>query len=158
MNRNTKIVLAVAVLAAFLFAAIMAQAFFLRPETTIKLARIPAGEHDPAVWGQHYTLQYASYLKNRGMALSPTGFGGSEKVQKSVKEPEILMNFKGMPFSKDYAEDRGHPYALEDLKETRRVTPASVGACMTCKTADPTSTGTRGGNMRNCPWPTSSLA
>ena len=44
------------------------------------------------------------------------------------------MNFKGMAFSKDYAEDRGHPYSLEDLMASKRVTPASVGACMTCKT------------------------
>ena len=39
-----------------------------------------------------------------------------------------------MPFSIDYQEDRGHPYALEDLKETKRVNQTTVAACMTCKT------------------------
>ncbi len=62
------------------------------------------------------------------------------------------MNFKGMPFSKDYSEDRGHPYAVEDLKGSKRVTPASVGACMTCKTANIIDIyqGARGGVMPSC--------
>jgi nitrite reductase (cytochrome c-552) len=117
-------------------AAVVVQAFVLKPANTIKLAALPDGEYDPAVWGKHYPLQYESYLKNRDMAPSPTGFGGSEKVQKSIKEPEILVNFKGMPFSKDYTEDRGHPWAIEDLKDSKRVNASTVGSCMTCKTAN----------------------
>lgn len=134
MNKSAKIIILIIVLFAIILGAVVIQAFFLKPATTIALAKIPAGEYDPAFWGKYYPLQYRSYLKNREMAPSPTGFGGSEKVQKSIKEPEILMNFKGMPFSIDYSEDRGHPYAVDDLKESKRVTPASVGACMTCKT------------------------
>ena len=53
-----------------------------------------------------------------------------------MREPEILENFKGMAFSKDYAEERGHPYALEDIEKTKRVTPQTPGSCMTCKTAN----------------------
>ena len=128
--------LVVAGFAAVVLAAVIMQAFVLKPAHTMKLAVLPEGEYDPAVWGRHYPLEYQSYLKNREMAPSPTGFGGSVKVQKSVMEPAILMNFKGMPFSKDYTEDRGHPYAIEDLKSSKRVGPASVGACMTCKTAN----------------------
>ncbi len=128
--------LVVAGFAAVVLAAVVMQAFVLKPAHTMKLAVLPEGEYDPAVWGRHYPLEYQSYLKNREMAPSPTGFGGSVKVQKSVMEPAILMNFKGMPFSKDYTEDRGHPYAIEDLKSSKRVGPASVGACMTCKTAN----------------------
>ncbi len=124
------------IVAALIGIAIVIQAFIRKPDTHFKLADIPVGEYDPAVWGKHYPLQYESYRKNLEMSPSPTGFGGSEKVQKSIKEPEILVNFKGMAFSKDYTEDRGHPYALQDLKETKRVTPASPGACMTCKTAN----------------------
>ena len=78
------------------------QVFVRTPYKTMKIAEIPAGEYDPAVWGQHYPLEYKSYLRNKEMAPSPTGFGGSVKFQKSVKEPEILINFKGMPFSVDY--------------------------------------------------------
>ena len=114
---------------------IVFQVFMRKPVTAMKIANIPEGEYDPAVWGQHYPLEYNSYLRNKEMAVSPTGYGGSEKVQKSVKEPEILVNFKGMPFSIDYAEERGHVYALEDLKSTKRINETTAGACMTCKTA-----------------------
>ncbi len=113
----------------------LVRVFLFKPVDTLKLAAITDLEYDPAVWGKYYPLEYQSYLKNREMAASPTGFGGSEKYQKSTKEPEILINFKGMPFSKDYSEDRGHPYAMDDLKETKRIGPATPGSCMTCKTA-----------------------
>lgn len=115
---------------------ILVRVFLLPPPDTTKLAAIPDTEYDPAVWGKHYPLEYNSYLKNKDMAASPTGYGGSEKYQKSTKEPEILVNFKGMAFSKDYTEDRGHPYAMDDLKETKRIGPATPGSCMTCKTAN----------------------
>ncbi len=114
---------------------ILVRVFLLPPASTIKLADIPDTEYDPAVWGKHYPLEYKSYLKNREMSPSPTGFGGSVKDQKSIKEPEILVNFKGMAFSKDYSEDRGHPYAMDDLKESKRIGSATSGSCMTCKTA-----------------------
>jgi nitrite reductase (cytochrome c-552) len=115
---------------------VLIRIFLLAPASSVKLAAIPDREYDPAVWGKQYPLEYKSYLKNREMSPSPTGFGGSVKYQKSTKEPEILINFKGMAFSKDYSEDRGHPYAIDDLKETKRITPASPGSCMTCKTAN----------------------
>lgn len=118
------------VLVAFIFQGVIDE-----PATAEGLVKPTAGEYDPAVLGTYFPQQYKSYQKNLEMAPSPTGFGGSENVQKSLKEPEILTNFKGMPFSKDYSEDRGHPYSLQDLKASKRVTPASLGACMTCKTA-----------------------
>lgn len=102
--------------------------------STVKAANIPKGEYDPAVWGKYYPLQYQSYMKNFDMSESPTGYGGSIKVQKSDMQPELFKNFKGMPFSKDYTEDRGHSYALEDIAESKRVGPATKGACITCKT------------------------
>ncbi|OPY68174.1 MAG: Cytochrome c-552 precursor [Syntrophorhabdaceae bacterium PtaU1.Bin034] len=106
------------------------------PDPAQKIKQLPANEYDPAVWGKYYPLEYKSFQKNLEMSASPTGFGGSINVQKSLKEPEILMNFKGMAFSEDYSEDRGHPYALEDLLKSKRVTPKTPGACMTCKTAN----------------------
>jgi len=116
--------------------AVFIRIFFVEPEETVSLAVIAEDEYDPAVWGEAYPLQYSSYLKNKEMAPSPTGFGGSVNVQKSEKEPEILLNFKGMAFSKDYTEDRGHPYSLEDLSHSKRVTPATPGSCMTCKSSN----------------------
>ncbi|MDF2633890.1 MAG: hypothetical protein K0R78_764 [Pelosinus sp.] len=106
----------------------------VKPAATVKASPIPAGEYDAAVWGKVYPLQYESYQKMAESAPSPTGYGGSLNVQKSDMQPEMFTNFKGMPFSKDYSEDRGHVYAVEDLRNSKRIGPASKGACITCKT------------------------
>ena len=139
MNNKKKLLLAglgLCVLCVVILSAVIVQSFAIQPPTTVELAKLPAGEYDPAVWCRYYPLEYESYKKNLEMAPSPTGFGGSVNEQKSIKEPEILMNFKGMAFSKDYSEDRGHPYAMDDLKESKRIGPATSGSCMTCKTAN----------------------
>lgn len=119
---------------ALLFFGFVAVRVGAKPASTVKAVPIAAGEYDAAVWGKAYPLQYASYQKTADMSPSPTGYGGSLKVQKSDMQPEIIANFAGMPFSKDYAEDRGHFYAVEDLKDSKRIGPASKGACITCKT------------------------
>lgn len=106
----------------------------VKPVATVKASQIPAGEYDPAVWGKVYPLQYESYKRMAEISPSPTGYGGSVNVQKSDMQPEMFTNFKGMPFSKDYSEDRGHVYAVEDLRHSKRIGPASKGACITCKT------------------------
>jgi nitrite reductase (cytochrome c-552) len=136
MNRKTKVVVILSVILFVLLAVVAVRVMALKPSAPARHIEIPAGEYDPAYWGRQYPLEYKSFRKNLEMAPSPTGFGGSMKVQHSIKQPEILVNFKGMAFSKDYTEDRGHPYALEDLKESKRITPTSPGACMTCKTAN----------------------
>ncbi|MCU0582036.1 MAG: ammonia-forming cytochrome c nitrite reductase subunit c552, partial [Syntrophales bacterium] len=83
MSKRLLIITGLMVIAlAFLFVA--ARVFFFQPSSVVKLTQIPDGEYDPAVWGKYYHLEYQSYLKNREMAPSPTGFGGSVKVQKSV--------------------------------------------------------------------------
>jgi len=63
---------------------IVFQVLIRKPYTTMKVAAIPEGEYDPAVWGKHYPLEYESYLRTKETAPSPTGYGGSEKIQKSV--------------------------------------------------------------------------
>ncbi len=135
LSKKTLIVFVIGFI--FFFAALaMVRAFFFKPSDTPNVAAISESEYDPAVWGRKYPLQYASFQKNLEMSASPTDFGGSVKFQHSLRQPEILTNFKGNAFSKDYTEDRGHPYSLTDLKESKRVTPQTPGACMTCKTAN----------------------
>ncbi|AJQ28154.1 ammonia-forming cytochrome c nitrite reductase subunit c552 [Pelosinus fermentans] len=119
---------------AVIFFGFVAVRIGVKPAATVKASPIPAGEYDAAVWGKVYPLQYESYRKMAEVSPSPTGYGGSVNVQKSDMQPEIFTNFKGMPFSKDYTEDRGHVYAVEDLLHSKRIGPASKGACITCKT------------------------
>ncbi len=134
MSKPQKSLLVLLAVGLLFFGFVVVRIGLAKPAATVKVAKIPAGEYDPAVWGQYYPLQYASYRKMAEEAPSPTGYGGSIKVQKSEMQPEMLMLFKGMPFGKDYAEDRGHVYALTDLRESKRIGPASKGACITCKT------------------------
>ncbi|MBM7867710.1 ammonia-forming cytochrome c nitrite reductase subunit c552 [Heliobacterium gestii] len=90
-------------------------------------------EADPAVWGKRYPDHYDSYLKNN--QISRTEYGGSDKYSKLEREPLLKILFNGYSFSKEYNEDRGHTYALEDI---RMIDPArkSAGTCITCKTAN----------------------
>lgn len=134
MSKTQKSLLALLGVLLIFFGFVVVRIGVAKPPSTVKVAKIPAGEYDSAVWGKYYPLQYASFMKNKEMGPKEGDFGGNTKYQHSVKQPEILVNFKGMPFSKDYTEDRGHVYAMEDLMETQRTGPASKGACITCKT------------------------
>ncbi|MTV51020.1 ammonia-forming cytochrome c nitrite reductase subunit c552 [Heliobacillus mobilis] len=90
-------------------------------------------EADPAVWGKKYPDHYDTYLQNNMTAR--TEYGGSDKYSKLEREPLLKTLFSGYGFSKEYTEDRGHTYSLEDI---RMIDPArkSAGTCITCKTAN----------------------
>ncbi|MDT3698714.1 MAG: ammonia-forming cytochrome c nitrite reductase subunit c552 [Thermincola sp.] len=103
-----------------------------KTEEAAKIVPISENELDPAVWGKYYPSQYTSYLKNDEIAK--TDFGGSVKESKFITEPEIKELFKGYGFSKEYNEDRGHTYALEDMLASKRVGPTTPGSCLSCKT------------------------
>lgn len=95
-------------------------------------AAIPAGEPDPAVWGEVYTDQYATYLKNSQM--SSTLYRGSEPVDYLEMFPQLKIIYEGMGFSQEYFRSRGHVYALEDVKHIARAKPG--GTCMSCKSSN----------------------
>ncbi len=80
-----------------------------------------------------FPLQYDSYLKNQEM--EDTKYSGSVKRSKfdEDKEPLLPVLFNGYGFATEYNEDRGHIYALEDVRSIARVTDTSVGSCYTCK-------------------------
>ncbi|MCL1872830.1 MAG: ammonia-forming cytochrome c nitrite reductase subunit c552 [Clostridiales bacterium] len=96
---------------------------------------IPQGQiYDSAAWGKIYPLQYASEMKSQQVGDKPGRFGGNRAQDHFEMQPEILVNFKGNAFSLDYKDDRGHFYAIKDLKETKRVNEKTKTACITCKT------------------------
>ncbi|MGG1678000.1 ammonia-forming cytochrome c nitrite reductase subunit c552 [Neobacillus sp. NRS-1170] len=80
-----------------------------------------------------FPLQYNSYKKNEKM--EDTTYGGSEKRSKyeADKEPLLPILFNGYGFATEYNEERGHTYALEDIRSIKRITDKSVGSCYTCK-------------------------
>ncbi|HYG35161.1 MAG TPA: ammonia-forming cytochrome c nitrite reductase subunit c552, partial [Clostridia bacterium] len=101
---------------------------------------------DPAVWGKDFPFQYDGYKKTVDMAR--TRFGGSEALprtpsqadprsivaqSKLEEDPRLKTMWAGYAFSKDFREERGHAYMLEDQVFTgRQQAAAQPGACLHC--------------------------
>ena len=91
-------------------------------------------ERDPAVFGQVYPRHYALYARMADTSKGPSRYGCSDKEDKLEAYPYLRALFKGYGFSKEYTDDRGHVYALEDVRQTQRVDPErTVATCITCK-------------------------
>ena len=101
---------------------------------------------DPAVWGKNFPLQYDDYRKTVDMVR--TRYGGSEALPRDptatdpravasqsrlAEDPRLVDMWKGYAFSRDFREERGHAYMLEDqmFTERQQVSP-QPGACIQC--------------------------
>jgi nitrite reductase (cytochrome c-552) len=101
---------------------------------------------DPAVWGKNFPLQYDGY--RRTVDQIRTRFGGSEAVPRTPtaadprsvvaqsrleEDPRLKTMWAGYAFSRDFREERGHAYMLEDQTFTeRQAVAAQPGTCMHC--------------------------
>ncbi|HOS03046.1 MAG TPA: ammonia-forming cytochrome c nitrite reductase subunit c552 [Candidatus Hydrogenedentes bacterium] len=101
---------------------------------------------DPAVWGKNFPLQYDAYLRTADMTR--TRYGGSEAMPRTPTEadprsvvaqskleedPRLKTLWAGYAFAKDFREERGHAYMLEDQTYTERQQAAKQpGTCMHC--------------------------
>ncbi|GMV40924.1 MAG: hypothetical protein AMXMBFR64_26400 [Myxococcales bacterium] len=101
---------------------------------------------DPALWGKNFPLQYDDY--KRTVDMERTRYGGSEAMprtpdprdprtrvsQSKVEEdPRLKVMWAGYAFAKDFREERGHAYMLEDQIYTeRQVVAKQPGTCLHC--------------------------
>jgi nitrite reductase (cytochrome c-552) len=101
---------------------------------------------DPAIWGKNFPQQYDGY--RRTVDQVRTRFGGSEAVPREPTEadprsvvaqsrldedPRLRTLWAGYAFSKDFREERGHAYMLEDQTFTeRQQVVQQPGTCMNC--------------------------
>jgi nitrite reductase (cytochrome c-552) len=101
---------------------------------------------DPAVWGKNFPLQYDGY--RRTVDQQRTRFGGSEAVPhtptqadpRSVvaqsrleEDPRLKTMWAGYAFAKDFREERGHAFMLDDQTYTeRQQVVKQPGTCMQC--------------------------
>ncbi|HMG35056.1 MAG TPA: ammonia-forming cytochrome c nitrite reductase subunit c552 [Blastocatellia bacterium] len=101
---------------------------------------------DPAVWGKNFPLQYDDYL--RTVDSVRTRYGGSEALPRTPtdadprsvvaesrleSDPRLKIMWAGYAFSKDFREDRGHAYMLDDQTFTeRQQVTKQPGTCMQC--------------------------
>jgi nitrite reductase (cytochrome c-552) len=101
---------------------------------------------DPAVWGKNFPLQYDDY--RRTVDQVRTRFGGSEALprtptradprtvvaqSKIEEDPRLKAMWAGYAFAKDFREERGHAYMLDDQIFTERQQAAKQpGTCLQC--------------------------
>src|SRR6476659_761721 len=101
---------------------------------------------DPAIWGKNFPMQYDDY--RRTVDQQRTRFGGSEAeprtptqadprsvvAQSRIEEDSRLKTmWAGYAFAKDFREERGHAYMLDDQTYTERQQAAKPpGACLHC--------------------------
>ncbi|HEY8536226.1 MAG TPA: ammonia-forming cytochrome c nitrite reductase subunit c552 [Vicinamibacterales bacterium] len=101
---------------------------------------------DPSVWGKNFPLQYDGY--RRTVDQVRTRYGGSEAVPRTPtdadprsivaqsrleEDPRLRTMWAGYAFSRDFREERGHAYMLEDQTFTERQQAApQPGTCLHC--------------------------
>ncbi len=101
---------------------------------------------DPAIWGKNFPLQYDDYLKTTDQVR--TRYGGSEAEPRTPtqadprsivaqsrleEDPRLKTMWAGYAFSKDFREERGHAYMLDDQTFTERQQVAKQpGTCINC--------------------------
>jgi nitrite reductase (cytochrome c-552) len=101
---------------------------------------------DPEVWGKNFPLQYDDY--QRTVDQVRTRFGGSEAhprtptkadprsivAQSRLEEdPRLKLMWAGYAFARDFREERGHAYMLDDQTYTeRQVAVQQPGTCLHC--------------------------
>ena len=102
---------------------------------TQPLEVIKAFEPDSAKWGLNFPNQYDS-LKKTKTNKEDTEYGGSSGFSWLERDPRQVVLFAGYGFSKDYNDDRGHEWSLEDVKSTKRVNEKTPGTCYACKSSN----------------------
>ena len=105
-------------------------------EYPLKVVEIAEGEIDPSEWGKNFPRHYDSFMKTQDSTIS-TPYGGSVPYSKLERYPAMVRIWAGYAFSKDFNEERGHYYALQDQKETLRTEIVDQpGACANCHSAN----------------------
>jgi nitrite reductase (cytochrome c-552) len=152
MTRRFSFPIIVAVLAAIATAAITALLvnIFTRQQEArnpfYRVVELTDETVDPAVWGRNFPLQYDGYLRTVDQVR--TRYGGSEAVPRTPtqsdprsivaqsrleEDPRLKTMWAGYAFARDFREERGHAYMLEDQTFTeRQAVVQQPGTCMHC--------------------------
>ena len=142
-------VVALAVLATIFGLALLVNIFQRKQEARNPFFRVVELNDDivdPAIWGKNFPLQYDDYLKTTDQVR--TRYGGSEALPKTPtqvdprsvvaqsrleEDPRLKTMWAGYAFSKDFREERGHAYMLDDQTFTERQQfSKQPGTCLNC--------------------------
>ena len=130
------IIVGAAVLATIVGVALLMNIFERKQEARnpfYRVVELTDDTEDPAVWGKNFPLQYDDY--KRTVDQMRTRFGGSEALprtptkadprsvvsqSKIQEDPRLKVMWAGYAFAKDFREERGHSYMLDDQTLTER--------------------------------------
>jgi nitrite reductase (cytochrome c-552) len=101
---------------------------------------------DPQIWGKNFPMQYDGY--SRTVDQVRTRFGGSEALPRTPskqdprsivaqsrleEDPRLTIMWAGYAFARDFREERGHAYMLDDQTFTeRQIAVKQPGTCLHC--------------------------
>src|SRR5262245_23285656 len=142
-------VAATAVIVTLVLTALLVNIFERKQESRnpfYRVVELSEQTEDPAIWGKNFPLQYDDY--RRTVDQIRTRYGGSEALPHSPtqadprmvvaqsrleEDPRLKIMWAGYAFSKDFREERGHAYMLDDQTFTERQQVAKQpGTCMQC--------------------------
>lgn len=111
-----------------------------------RVVEIDDDTEDPAVWGKNFPLHYDGY--RRTVDMIRTRYGGSEAVPRMPshadprsivaqsrleQDPRLAIMWSGYAFARDFREERGHAYMLDDQTYTeRQIAAKQPGTCLHC--------------------------
>jgi nitrite reductase (cytochrome c-552) len=101
---------------------------------------------DPAIWGKNFPFQYDAY--RRTTDIQRTRYGGSEAMPRTPsqadprsivaqsrleEDPRLKIMWAGYAFARDFREERGHAFMLDDQTYTERQQAVQQpGTCLHC--------------------------
>jgi nitrite reductase (cytochrome c-552) len=143
------IIVGAAVLATIAGVALLMNIFERKQEARnpfYRVVELTDDTEDPAVWGKNFPLQFDDY--RRTVDQVRTRFGGSEAEPRTPtradprsvvsqsrieEDPRLKTMWAGYAFAKDFREERGHAYMLDDQIFTERQQVAQQpGTCIQC--------------------------
>jgi nitrite reductase (cytochrome c-552) len=149
LRRRVLVIALIAVVAAVVGFALLVNIFERKQEARnpfFRVVELTDTTEDPAVWGKNFPLQYDGYKRTSDQVR--TRYGGSEALprtpthadprsvvtqSKIEEDPRLKIMWAGYAFARDFREERGHAYMLEDqLFTERQVAAAQPGACLQC--------------------------
>ena len=143
------IVVVLAALAAAAVTALLVNIFQRKTEARnpfYRVVELTDDTADPAVWGKNFPQQFDGY--RRTVDQVRTRYGGSEALprtptqadprsvvaqSKLAEDPRLVTMWSGYAFAKDFREERGHAYMLDDQTYTeRQIVAKQPGTCLHC--------------------------
>src|SRR5262245_61754734 len=148
-RRRLVLIVAVAALGAAAGAALLVNIFQRKTEArnpSFRVVELNDRTVDPTVWGKNFPLQFDGY--RRTVDQVRTRFGGSEAVPRTPtqvdprsvvaqsrieEDPRLKTMWAGYAFARDFREERGHAYMLDDQTYTeRQIAAKQPGTCLHC--------------------------